>query len=40
LPADFMPTVWACLMVVIVPPILPWSYIVANYVNKPGDRWR
>lgn len=40
LSADLMGTVWACLMVVIVPPILPWGFIVANYVNKRGDRWR
>jgi len=28
------------LMVVIVPVLIPWSYVVANYVKMPGDRWR
>jgi hypothetical protein len=26
--------------IVILIPILPWRYIFANYVTKPGDRWR
>ena len=28
------------LMGIIVPLIIPWRYVVANYVKKPGDRWR
>jgi len=28
------------LMGTIVPLIIPWRYVVANYVKKPGDRWR
>jgi len=20
--------------------VIPWSYVLANYVKKPGDRWR
>jgi peptidoglycan/LPS O-acetylase OafA/YrhL len=20
--------------------VIPWSYVFANYVRKPGDRWR
>ena len=28
------------LMVVIVPVVIPWRYVFANYVRKPGDRWR
>ncbi|MFO1186528.1 MAG: hypothetical protein U1E87_03170 [Alphaproteobacteria bacterium] len=39
LPENFMPTVWACLLVVIVPIVLPWRYIITNYAAKPGDRW-
>ena len=36
-----METVKACLMgVVLVPLVLPWGYVWANYVKKPGDRWR
>jgi hypothetical protein len=28
------------LMGVIVPLIIPWRYVFANYIRKPGDRWR
>jgi hypothetical protein len=28
------------LMGVIVPLIIPWSYVVEHYVKKPGDRWK
>jgi hypothetical protein len=28
------------LMGVIVPVIIPWGYVYAHYVQKPGDRWR
>jgi hypothetical protein len=27
------------LMGVIVPLIIPWRWVLANYVQKPGDRW-
>lgn len=30
----------ACLMVVILPFVIPWRYVFAHYVKKPGDRWR
>ncbi len=20
--------------------VIPWPYVIANYVKKPGDRWR
>lgn len=26
-------------MVVIFIPLIPWRYVVANYILKPGDRW-
>lgn len=26
--------------IVILFPLLPWSYIFSNYLRKPGDRWR
>jgi hypothetical protein len=26
--------------VVICPVLIPWPYVFANYVMKPGDRWR
>ncbi|MEP6968501.1 MAG: hypothetical protein ABI906_10515 [Pseudomonadota bacterium] len=40
LDADTMESVRACLMgVVLVPLAVPWPYVLANYVKKPGDRW-
>ncbi len=30
----------AVLMVVIFIPLIPWRYVFANYVMKPGDRWK
>jgi hypothetical protein len=33
-------TVVACLVGVIFPIVIPWRYVVANYVMKSGDRWR
>ena len=26
--------------VIVVPIVIPWRYVFANYVKKPGDRWR
>jgi hypothetical protein len=38
---DTMETVKACLMgIVLCPIVIPWPYVLANYVKKPGDRWR
>lgn len=37
----FMGTVYACAFgVIIFVPIIPWRYVVANYVTRRGDRWR
>lgn len=33
-------TVVNCLMGIIFPFVIPWSYVFANYVKKPGDRWK
>ena len=33
-------TVVNCLMGIIFPFVIPWRYVVANYVKKPGDRWK
>lgn len=33
-------TAAACLMGVIFPIVIPWRYVFANYLMKPGDRWR
>ena len=31
---------YSCLVVLIVLAVIPWRYVVANYVRKPGDPWR
>jgi hypothetical protein len=31
---------YACLVVVIPLAVIPWRYVIANYVMKSGDRWR
>ena len=28
------------LMGIIVPIIIPWRYVIANYMTQPSDRWR
>lgn len=38
--ADTWDTAQACLMGIIFPIVIPWRYVFANYVKKPGDRWR
>jgi hypothetical protein len=41
LDADTLESVQACLMgIVIFPIVIPWPYVLANYVKKPGDRWK
>jgi hypothetical protein len=30
---------YSCLVVLIVLAVIPWRYVVAQYVRKPGDRW-
>jgi hypothetical protein len=30
----------ACLMVVILIPLIPWRFVYAQYVAKRGERWR
>ena len=38
---DTMDTFKACLMgVVLCLIVIPWPYVLANYVKKSGDRWR
>jgi hypothetical protein len=37
--ADTAETVQACLMGIIVPIVIPWSFVFANYVRRTGDRW-
>jgi hypothetical protein len=31
---------YSCLVVLIVLAVIPWRYVIAHYVRKPGDRWR
>jgi hypothetical protein len=39
--ADIWETVKACLMgIILLPLVIPWRYVLANYVKKSGDRWR
>ena len=38
--ARTMETVRDCVPVVVLIALIPWRYVLANYVRKPGDRWR
>ena len=38
--ADTTETVMECLIVVLVPIVIPWRYVLANYLRAPADRWR
>jgi hypothetical protein len=40
LTADAVGDSFACLMVVIFIPLVPWSYVVRHYILQPGDRWK
>jgi hypothetical protein len=33
-------TVRECLVVIVFPIVIPWRYVLENYLKKPGDRWR
>lgn len=33
-------SVYECLVGIIFPIVIPWGYMYAHYVKKPGDRWR
>jgi hypothetical protein len=33
-------TVRDCLVVVVLIPIIPWRYVIAQYVTRPGDPWK
>ncbi|NRR31380.1 hypothetical protein HSX11_14460 [Oxalobacteraceae bacterium] len=35
-----MTTAIDCLVVVIVPFVIPWGYVAKHYFKKPGERWR
>ncbi|MEP7063288.1 MAG: hypothetical protein ABI881_12910 [Betaproteobacteria bacterium] len=38
--ANTWETATACLWGVIFPLVIPWRHVIANFVMKPGDRWR
>jgi hypothetical protein len=40
LDARTLETVRDCAFGVILIPLIPWRYVVAQYVTRPGDRWR
>lgn len=41
LDANTQETLNDCLMgVVLIPLVVPWRYIFANYLKMPGDRWK
>jgi hypothetical protein len=33
-------TVRECLFAAILIPLIPWRFVIAQYVTRPGDRWR
>ena len=33
-------TVTDCLLAAILIPVIPWRYVIARYVRRPGDPWR
>jgi hypothetical protein len=37
---DNLETAQNCLMGVILPIVIPWSYVWAHYMKMRGDRWR
>jgi hypothetical protein len=37
---DTLETARECLMAVIFLILIPWPHVWANYVTRPGDRWR
>ena len=38
--AENFDTAQNCFFAVIIPLVIPWPYVWANYVKKRGDRWR
>ena len=37
--AETAETAKSCLMGIIIPFVIPWAYVIKNYIKKPGDRW-
>jgi len=38
--ADTQQSFYEIAPIVVLIPIIPWHYVWANYILKPGDRWR
>ncbi len=38
--AATLEVVFSCLLVVVVLAVVPWRYVIAQYVTERGDRWR
>lgn len=38
--AGTMASAYECLMAVVFLIVIPWRYVIANYVVRPADRWR
>jgi hypothetical protein len=39
LDAQTSETVMDCLFGAILIPVIPWRYVIAHYLRRPGDRW-
>ncbi|WP_404334583.1 hypothetical protein AB2M62_13665 [Sphingomonas sp. MMS12-HWE2-04] len=40
LDADFIATLVACAVALAFPFLIPWRYVVDNYLRRPADAWR
>jgi len=38
--AGIMATAIDCALVVLVPMVIPWGYVMRHYVRRDGDRWK
>jgi hypothetical protein len=38
--AEILQTAQDCLVAIIIPFVIPWPYVWANYIKMRGDRWR
>jgi len=38
--ANVQANLFACSLVVVIPLVMPWRYVYANYVRRAGEPWR
>lgn len=38
--AQTLETVKDCVPAILIPIVLPWRYVIAQYVKRPADRWK